>query len=122
MKYILTAMAFVFLLGCAQQAEDKNQNVQQTPVTGEWSKPVEGQPGVTDGMILNENGSVTTINMATLTYKKWTRNGDALTLTGLSEGNGSRSDFSLTFKIKELTPERMVLQLDGEEFIYTKVK
>lgn len=121
MKYILTIAAFVFVLGCAQQTENKAQNL-NLPVTGEWSKPVEGQPGNTDGMILNEDGSVTTINMATLTYKRWTKEGDTLTLTGLSEGNGSSSDFKLTFKIKELTPERMVLTLDDAEFVYSKVK
>lgn len=121
MKYILAIIAFVFVLGCAQQPENKEDNL-NLPVTGEWSKPVEGQPGITDGMILNEDGSVTTINMATLTYKTWSKDGDTLTLTGLSEGNGSSSDFTLTFKIKELTPERMVLQLDNAEFVYSKVQ
>lgn len=121
MKYIIAIVAFIFVLGCAQQSEDKGDNL-NLPVTGEWSKPVEGQPGITDGMILNEDGSVTTINMATITYKRWMKEGNNLTLTGLSEGNGNRSNFTLTFKIKELTPDRMVLQLDDAEFVYSKVK
>ena len=40
-------------------------------IIGSWVMPIEGQPGKTQGIKIEEGGNASSINMATLVYKHW---------------------------------------------------
>lgn len=145
MKYIISILAVVLLWGCSpKDSTPKTENApapaaeniaaapELEPITepvekiikdeiiGTWMKPVEGQEGYFDGIAFVNNGSMETINMSTITYKSWTRDGKNLTVTALSEGNGQGEMVTLNYKIKKLTKETLVLELDGAEFTFTR--
>lgn len=132
MKYIFIAAALLFILGCSQQ-EANNANTNPSPalqdqtqapinsiLIDKWLKPIEGQPGKTDGVKLNADGSAESVNSATLLHKSWQADGKILTLTGTSIGNGVSSDFTSVYQIEELSENKLVLKMGQNVFIYTK--
>lgn len=78
-------------------------------ITGEWVEPIPGMEDQVQGICLNADGTASSINMATLQYETWKREGDDLILSGKSIGNGQTLMFSDTLQIKCLTDEEMSL-------------
>lgn len=108
----LTA-AVLMLAGCAAQKD---------VLVGSWVQPVPGMADQVQGIQLEEGGKAASINMATLVYTGWRRDGaDAVVLTGQSVGNGQTIDFSEKMTVKTLTPQELTLvDPDGVEFVYTR--
>lgn len=79
-------------------------------LAGKWVQPVPGMPQMEQGFVLEEGGKASSVNMATLAYEKWEKQGDRLILSGKSIGNHQTIVFSDTFDIEKLTPDRLVLQ------------
>lgn len=85
--------------------------------------PVPGQPGKVQGMRLEEGGRASSINMATLVYEGWKRDGDVLTVSGKSIGNRQTLPFEEKMQIKQVSADSMVLKSEqGGEFRFSRVK
>lgn len=73
-------------------------------------------------MKLEKGGKASLINMATLQYDSWKKEGQRLILTGKSIGNGQTITFSDTLEVVKSTPEQLVLKRRTSEMTYTKMK
>lgn len=114
MKNILLCAVFaLFGAGCC--CADK-----QLP--GTWVQPVPGMPGQVQGVVLEEGGKASSVNMATLVYETWNKKGDTLTLTGKSIGNGQTIDFTSEMKIENVNGDELVLSSEGETVRFTRQK
>lgn len=82
-------------------------------VMGAWEQPISGMEG-TQGFKLEKDGNASSINMATLVFEKWNKQGDTLILCGKSIGNGQTLDFSNTLMINKLTKDSLILTNNGE--------
>lgn len=78
-------------------------------VVGSWVMPINGQPGQMQGIRLEPNGEASSINMHTLVYKEWEKQGDYLYLTVKSIGNGIEIEGVDTLKIDKLTNDSLTL-------------
>lgn len=89
---------------------------------GVWVQPVNGMPGQVQGVRLKSGGVAESVNMATLVYEGWKKEGNKLILTGKSIGNGQTIDFADTLHIEIMTSDSLVLS-DGEYVErYTKME
>ncbi|MGN0033069.1 MAG: lipocalin family protein [Candidatus Limimorpha sp.] len=88
----------------------------EADIEGRWVEPIPGMENQIQGICLEKGGKASSINMATLLYDSWERNGDILILSGKSIGNKVSSTFIDTLTIQELTKDKLVLN-DGETTI-----
>lgn len=79
-------------------------------IEGIWVEPVPGMEGQFQGFRLDKNGEAASVNMATLQYEAWRREGNLLILTGKSIGNRLTLPFSDTLVVEELTRNCLVLK------------
>lgn len=84
-------------------------NKKADSVVGSWIMPIEGQQGKVQGVNLEEDGTASSINMATLVYKSWQQEGDNLYLAVKSIGNGIEIEGIDTLKIEKLTADSLIL-------------
>ena len=98
-------------------------SMQPTPasLSGSWTQPVPGQPGHVQGMQLLPDGRAVSINMHTLLYQSWQLDGNRLTLTGKSMGNGNSSLFTATSTIDSLSRNTLILNTDGTREVYPRM-
>ena len=95
----------------------------QAGIEGTWIEPVPGMENMTQGFRLEDGGRASSVNMATLQYEAWRRDGDRLILSGKSIGNGQTIEFSDTLDIITTSPEHLTLGKGGQYRIdYQKVK
>ena len=106
MKKTLSILCAIFLFACNDTPQ----------ITGTWTQPVPNMPGMTQGFVLNTDGSAQSVNMATLQYDTWIRDGDTLTMTGQSIGNGQTIEFTESYTIETLNTDTLVLR-DGDTTI-----
>lgn len=100
-----------------------NEKKSKVTIIGSWIMPIDGQPGKMQGIRLDEDGEVSSINMATLVYKYWEQQGDELYLTVKSIGNGVEIEGIDTLKIEKLTTDSLVLNSNyGYTLRYAKEK
>lgn len=81
-----------------------------TSLEGKWIEPIPGMENQVQGIMLDKEGSASSINMATLQYEKWEQQGNKLLLSGKSIGNGQTISFTDTLNIEELTNNKLVLK------------
>lgn len=98
-KGVFTLFITVVLAACSS-----------APIEGSWIEPVPGMPEMVQGVMLKNGGKATSINMATLQYESWEKNGNKLVLSGKSIGNHQTISFSDTLQIEKLTTEKLVLK------------
>lgn len=89
---------------------------------GTWVKNVPNMPNLKQGFVLKEDGSASSVNMATLQYNSWQQNGNELILSGKSIGNHQTIDFINHYKIQKLTKDTLVLQSGSQTYTYKKQK
>lgn len=99
---MFTALTAIAILASACQ--------NKASLTGQWIEPIPGNPDAIQGIDLKENGEASSINMATLQYEQWSREGDRLILSGESIGNHQTIAFADTFEIGKLTADSLVLK------------
>lgn len=109
MKKLLSVLFALFLIACANP-----------DISGTWVQPIPNMPTMTQGFILNPDGTAKSVNMATLQYDTWTLNGNKLTITGRSIGNGQTIEFSETYILEKLSPDTLVLRNGDMELTYTR--
>lgn len=80
---------------------------------GVWLEPVPGMPGKVQGFDLQKDGKAASVNMATLQYESWEKDGNTLTLRGKSLGNHQTISFTETLHIEQLTNETLIIK-DGD--------
>lgn len=108
-KKILSIFAALFLVACDGR-----------DLTGRWVEPIPGMEHMTQGIEISPHGRAQSINMATLQYSAWHRDGDTLTLTGRSIGNGQTIDFTETYDIEKLTRDELILRRGDQIIKYTR--
>ena len=99
--------------------------VRNADLVGGWVEPVPGQAGQVQGMALQADGMARSINMATLSYMRWTVVNGKLTLAGESCGNHICGEFVEGFQIHALGQGRLRLIDEAgqvREFLRNKVK
>ena len=79
-------------------------------------------PNLKQGFVLEEDGTASSVNMATLQYSSWQQNGNELILSGKSIGNHQTIDFTDRYKIQKLTEDTLVLQSGSRTYTYKKQK
>lgn len=111
-KIYFAALASVLLSSCTSRPT----------LEGVWVQPIPGQQEKWQGFILSPNGTANSLNMKTLLYKNWEREGDTLTLTGKSIGNKQTINFTSKATIKKLTADTLTLETDGTTENYSRGK
>ena len=91
-----------------------------TGLAGQWVQEIPGMKGQFQGMLLKENGEARSINMHTLLYEKWEKDGDKLILSGKSIGNGQTIAFDISYLIKKVDAGQLVLNNGGEDLVFIK--
>lgn len=109
MKKLLSVLFALFLIACANP-----------DISGTWVQPVPNMPTMTQGFILNPDGTAESVNMATLQYETWTLNGNELTMTGRSIGNGQTIEFTQDYEIEKLTSDTLIIRNGDMLFEYTR--
>ena len=79
-------------------------------IEGEWVEPVPGMENCMQGISLQAGGKASSVNMATLQYESWKREGSQLVLSGKSIGNGLTIPFSDTLLVEKLTQDSLILK------------
>lgn len=82
----------------------------ETDIEGAWIEPVPGMENTMQGIDLKKGGEASSINMATLQYETWVKDGDRLILSGRSIGNGTTIPFTDTLVIEKLTDDELSLK------------
>lgn len=91
----------------------------ENSMEGKWVEPVPGMENQVQGIHLEEGGKASSINMATLQYENWKKDGNQLILSGKSIGNDQTLPFSDTLTIENLTDSELTLK-KGELTIHYK--
>ena len=82
-----------------------------SPLVGGWVQPVPGMEQQKQGFRLAEDGTASSINMATLQYEAWEETGDGLlVLRGKSIGNGQTLPFADTLLLRSVDGDSLILQ------------
>lgn len=92
----------------------------KAPITGEWVQPIPGMEDQMQGIKLEDGGKAESINMSTLLYQSWKQEGNKLTLTGESIGNGQTIDFEEVYIVAKLTKDSLVLKQGNLELVYVR--
>lgn len=98
-KIIALVAAALAIAGCGGKAS----------LEGAWVEPNPIAPDQVQGIQIDADGTASSINMATLRYKSWKMEGDSLALTLESEGSGDPFTMTLTYGIKKLDKDSLVL-------------
>lgn len=94
----------------------------EVSIEGSWVEPVSGMNSMFQGFKLESGGEASSINMATLQYKTWKKEGDRLILTGKSIGNHQTVSFSDTLIIESLSEDSLQLKKGGAVHSYSRME
>lgn len=83
-------------------------------IQGTWVEPNPIDTKEIQGFKLNENGTASSINLATLQFTAWNLNGKTLMLTGKSIGNGQTIESTDTFHLVRLDADSLILSKDNQ--------
>ena len=89
-------------------------------IEGGWVEPVPGMENQMQGVNLEKGGKASSINMATLQYESWEKQGDKLILSGKSIGNHETGSFTDTLVIEKLTENELTLKKGSLSINYRK--
>lgn len=89
-------------------------------IEGTWVEPVPGMEHITQGFRLESGGRASSVNMATLQYESWKRDGSLLILSGKSIGNGVTGSFADTLVMVKLTEDSLVLRRNALTLRYAR--
>lgn len=113
MKRCLSFCAALLMVGCCSGSGD---------LVGSWVEPIPGQENQVQGIQLDADGTASSINMYTLVYESWSKNGESVILKGKSIGNGQTIDFVDTMSVIKLTQDSLVLGGKAMQLRYARQK
>lgn len=87
-------------------------------IIGTWLEAVKGMPGAMQGIRIENGGIAESVNMATLVYEHWQKEGNKLLLKGKSLGNGQTIIFTDTLHIETLSADSLILTAGGYTIRY----
>lgn len=103
--------------------QPKNENVITAEMLyGSWLEPVPGQEDQFQGFTLNEDGTASSINMATLKYHNWRLDVQKLILSFESIGSGVSFSDQMSFTIDSIESNRLYLRNGEQEMVYKRQK
>lgn len=136
-SFLTCALFLSFLLASCYNPAEKNEEIFSADSLANEMKPAEIKPATADniadiwlemdtrgkvredGFNLREDGTASSLNMATLLYEKWNRIGsDSLVLSGKSIGNKQTLEFSDTFQIAILNDTILELHKNKLRLMY----
>lgn len=82
-------------------------------IQGTWTEPNPIKPEEQQGFTLNQDGTATSIHMATLNFTAWTLNNRTLTLNFQSIGNRQTIEGIDTLQIVKIDADSLVLSNNG---------
>lgn len=111
----------ILILAAAATASCQHEEID---LVGTWVQPIPGRTGGwSQGMQFNADGTANSVNMYTLVYDTWKREGDMLILTGKSVGNRIAFPFTDTLYIdKRSNNDSLVLRQGDRESVFKKIK
>ncbi len=83
-------------------------------IAGTWVQPNPIKPQEMQGFILNQDGTASSVNMATLIFKNWILKDATLLLTSESIGNRQTIKSTDTLKIVKLDADSLILSRSNE--------
>ncbi len=105
----MKAKHLLVVIAAAAAAAGLSSCTGKAGIEGTWIQPVPGMEGQVQGIRLDEGGKASSVNMATLQYESWSREGNTLVLNGKSIGNALTIEFSDTLTVEKLTADSLVL-------------
>lgn len=125
-----TLLSFVLLcFSCVQTNESdssraieqkKSETDQALLLNGTWIQPNPINENEVQGFVLHENGDASSVNMATLVYKKWWTEDKNLLVVAESIGNGTSSKDTTTYEIINITENKLELRIGENMDTYTR--
>jgi PBP1b-binding outer membrane lipoprotein LpoB len=120
-KNIVTILLISTLLlsSCQQttkQETKNNENIlpikasETNLLIGSWVEPNPINVNEVQGIKINEDGTLKSINMSTLVYKKWWKENDKLALVSESIGNGLTIIDTIKFEIIKLNHKELEIK------------
>lgn len=94
----------------------QNPKIKEKLLIGSWKDTSESALDFT----LFKNGTARSDNMKTLLYKNWKVNGNQITFTVESIGNGTSSTENITYCIEKLADDQLNLKKGAHLYMYTK--
>ena len=82
-------------------------------IQGKWVEPNPINADEVQGFELKQDGTASSINMATLTFQQWNLENGELLLKSQSIGNGQTIEGTDTLRIDKLNADSLVLSRDG---------
>lgn len=113
---LLLAVLTIFLSGCTVNMVVTTPKESEN-IVGAWIKDIEGQKGQ-DGYYFDQNNSLHTINIFSITGDRWELQEDKLTLWTYTERYPNPEPIS--YQITELTPDKLVLLNGSEKMVYQR--
>ena len=111
---------FMACLVCLLTSCGGMQLREQASLIGQWVEPVPGNESAFQGFSLESGGLASSVNMATLQYQTWRRDGNRLVLSGKSIGNHQTINFEDSYVIKKLTSRELILQKGNGTFVFQR--
>lgn len=107
MKKIFLILMIGFVFAC-------HSNKPENKFVGDWIEIMPVNKDIVQGMSLKEDGTASSIGMATLLYEAWRVEDNQLILQGKSIGNGQTIEFTDILDILDITPDSMALGKFGK--------
>lgn len=112
-KTIIAALSIIVLSACTDTKKE---------LVGSWLEVMPPDMNYVQGMTLNENGSASSIGMATLGYYDWKVDGKTFMISGQSIGNGQSINFVDTLEIAKISADSLILECEEYTIKYYKKK
>ncbi len=109
----ITVLLFLSLLMGLFSCKSEPRHSPYSYIQGIWLEPNPINPSGSQGIALKEDGTASSVGMATLIFKKWVLNGDKLLLTYESIGNKQTLEGTDTLQIEKLNADSLVLSASG---------
>ena len=114
MKKISVLFFFMIFISACHSMQNK-------AYVGEWIEVMPVNKQIIQGVNLKEDGTASSIGMATLQYKTWKISGNQMILEGTSIGNGQTITIKEEFEILQIDNQNLKLRFGDTSFEYTRL-
>jgi hypothetical protein len=109
-KYAFLLLVIILAISCTKESGS---------ITGSWVTDMPDQPQHKQGFTLKDDGKAVAINLGTVNYEKWEKQGDLLIISGKSDTEDEK-DIIDTLKIISVADSALVIEKNGQKFSYSK--
>lgn len=126
-KLTIVLLCFIVITSChlknnqeVKSDENLDNKDEKNLLIGSWVEPNPINEKEVQGFKIKEDGSMESINMATLVYKKWWKASDKLYLVSESIGNSSTSIDTTAFEITTLSEGKLEIKAENYSLTYKR--